>query len=345
MTRKRFLKYALVLISPLVAVLLYWSVSLAGEAKVPDKDIVLKPRNSLTIRASIGYRIDDLDWNVAGLNDFDQYMAKLSELVYKDMKIRQRGIAANFVIDRIYARSSISFGQIRDGEGTDLDYFYDEDRGGIFSPYSISKHEIYNDDVFDVTAGVGYQFTFLDKRMTIVPLAGISSHKQNIRMTDGRQTYTADQALLIGFPDVGPFSEVLDSTYKTKWTSWWLGTDINLKILSDLFLTSSLEYHIADYEAKADWNLIDHFAHPVSFIQEADGQGFVINIGIDYTFIPKWNVGIMCSWATWSTDRGIDRIFWAPWYAALIGSESEEGRLNEANWTSRSLNLSLSYKF
>ena len=338
MTRKKFLKYAFILVCSFVSVSLYSPMSLAAETQEQEQDIPLKSKGYFIIRASAGYRIDDLDWNVAGLNDFDQTMDKLSELVYDDMEIRQRGIAVNLVFDRVYSRASISLGQIRDGQGKDFDYFYDEDNGGRFSPYSISRHEIYNDDVLDITAGIGYRFLFLGKRLTIVPLAGVSSHEQNIRMTDGYQTYTSDQALLIGFPDVGPFSRSLNSTYKTEWTSWWLGTDIHLEVIPDLFLISSLEYHMADYETTADWNLIDSFSHPLSFTQAADGKGFVANVGIEYTFIPKWNAGLMVGWTKWSTDRGVETLFWSD-------GDTSPGILNEANWTSKSLNLSISYKF
>ena len=94
----------------------------------------------------------------------------------------------------------------------------------------------------------------------------------------------------------------------------------------------------ADYEAEADWNLISTFAHPLSFTQAADGKGFVANAGIEYTFIPKWNAGLMVGWTKWSTDRGVETLFWSD-------GDTSPGILNEANWTSKSLNLSISYKF
>ena len=283
---------------------------------------------SVVLSASVGYRMDNLNWNIAG-NQYGGNPNVLSELEFNDIQIYQAGLGLKATLNRIYSRASISFGEIRDGECTDSDY--DEDNRTQL--WSRSKSQINNDDILDISAGLGFQFDLIGEKLKISPLIGLSYHQQNIRMTDLAQTVaTAGRT-----PGVGPISG-LNSTYRTEWKSLWIGADISFEVMTRLLLSSSLEYHTAYYEAKADWNLREDFQHPVSFTHEADGKGLVIKIGINHFFAEHWDIGLTYSWQKWSTDPGYDRVFFA------TGQTSTQ-RLNEVNWDSQSVNLSLSYKF
>jgi hypothetical protein len=143
-------------------------------------------------------------------------------------------------------------------------------------------------------------------------------------MTNGLQVHT-DEAWIGTLYEEGHFDTSLDSTYQTQWRSWWVGMDVRFKVLA-----LSFEYHTADYEADAYWNL-----RGFGFTHEADGTGLVAKIGIDHTFSRHWRVGLLYGWNKWYTDEGIDKI---------VG-QAETQTLNEVNWTSQSINLSLSYKF
>jgi hypothetical protein len=138
--------------------------------------------------------------------------------------------------------------------------------------------------------------------------------------------------------------------------------DMHYEATTSFSLSSSFEYHIADYDAKADWNLRTDYQHPVSFVHKADGKGFVAKAGINYAFaltkastleikgdereLPSekaedhktWSIGLVYSWSKWSTDVGVDYLF-------LTSGITAATLLNEVNWESRSLKLSLSYKF
>ncbi len=327
MNGKTCLRYAAVLIFSIVSIQISLPTCLAFELSDEDIDIVV--RGDSAVRASIGYRVDSLDWNIAG-DQSGQNPNVYSELEFDDMKILQAGIETNLVINRIYSRVSIYLGEITDGNGTDSDYD-DDNRQGLWSrsESAIDKH-----DVIDVTGGLGYEFDFFPRALRIAPLVGVSYHEQNICIKDGIQTVSTPGRT----PDIGPFSDSLNSTYETQWKSLWFGMDIHLRIVSRLFLSSSLEYHIAKYEAKADWNLIDEFKHPVSFTHEADGRGIVSKIGISYTLARDWDTGLTYTWNQWNTEEGEDHSFPATGGMART-------KLNEVNWDSQALNLSCSHTF
>jgi hypothetical protein len=100
----------------------------------------------------------------------------------------------------------------------------------------------------------------------------------------------------------------------------------------------SYEYHWADYEAEADWNLADRFEHPKSFEHDADGNGWIIRAGFNLVLQRHIAVNFNFDYQDWSTDNGTDKVFFADGTTAKT-------RLNEVNWTSYALSLGLSVRF
>ncbi len=280
----------------------------------------------LIIHPGIGFRIDDLKWSIA---DQDGHPNILSELEFNDLIIFQYGFDFDLTVKEIYLRSTLYYGGIIDGKCTDSDYYIDN-REGLFSR---SESEINNDDVQDITVGLGYQFYLNNKKSKIAPLIGISDHQQNLRITNGVQTVATPQLT----PAIGSFPD-LNSTYQAKWNTWWLGMDAFFKVTKNVSLSSSLEFHTANYKAKADWNLRDDFAHPVSYTHKAKGKGIVIKVGINKTLDKHWNVGLMTIWQDWRTSSGIDKLYFST-------GETISTKLNKVDWESKSINLFFSYKF
>ena len=274
----------------------------------------------LKLRPSFGFRMDDLEWSIA---DKDGHPNILSELEFNDLFILQAGIDFNLSIHELYFRSTLNYGEIIDGICTDSDYNLDN-RNGLFSR---SESKINNDNIKDISLGFGYQFYLRHKKVKITPLFGISEHTQNLRITNGVQT----------FPYLGTIPG-LNSTYQSKWSGGWFGMDILFKPAGRFFLTSSLEFHTANYKAKADWNLRDDFDHPVSYTHKAKGNGIVFKAGLNIIFGKHWNAGLENIWQDWWTDSGIDKVY-------LSTGETVSTKLNQVNWESKSINLFLSYKF
>ena len=280
---------------------------------------------------SAGYRKDDLDWNIGGYLLPDYYVNVLSELTWDDLESYQVKFQGSLLIPNVIALRGIAdYGWIFDGDNQDSDYAGDNRT----YEWSRSNNSADDGDVWDVSLAIGYPLRFGGEVIgTITPLIGYSYHEQNLKMSDGYQT----------IPDLGAFPG-LHSSYDTEWYGPWLGIDLNfraaeIKTFAHRFETFfSYEYHWADYEAEADWNLRDDFQHPKSFTHDADGSGWIFRTG--FNFILRRNIALNfnCDYQDWSTDSGTDKIYFADGTTAKT-------RLNEVNWTSYSLGLGLSIRF
>ncbi|MEA3438104.1 MAG: hypothetical protein U9R43_16695 [Thermodesulfobacteriota bacterium] len=278
---------------------------------------------------STGYRVDDLDWNIAGdINGYNPNI--LSELEWKGLESFQLKIANKTVFNQLFLlRGSLAYGWIFDGENQDSDYLGDD------RTFEFSRSNNNSDDgnVLDASFGIGWQFTFGRSDFVMVPVIGYSYHEQNLTITDGCQT----------IPPSGPFSG-LNSTYETEWKGLWIGldftfrTDEKSKISPEIETFISIEYHWADYYAEADWNLRTDFAHPKSFEHEADGHGIVFSTVIRFLLDYHWVLNVNFDYQNWSTDPGTDKVFFSN---GTIG----ETQLNEVNWTSYAIMAGIEYHF
>jgi len=291
-----------------------------------DEDRKSNPSKIINIDSRTGFRRASLNWNIAAP---DNQPNVLSEIEYNDLEIFEASFNAKAVINKIYSRASISFGKIMEGNASDSDYTEDNRN----SLYSKSESDI-NDEVHDLCVGLGYQMDLFSDKFKIAPLAGVSYHTQNIRQTNGIQTVSAGS----GVPSQGEELTGLNSTYETEWRSWFVGVDLDFELVEHLFLSSSLEYHNAAYEAAANWNLRDDFSHPVSFTHEALGEGAVVNISLNRVFAERWLIGLMYGWEEWSTAPGQDILFWKD-------GGTTSSKLNQVTWDSQSVNLSIGYNF
>jgi len=278
---------------------------------------------------STGYRVDDLDWNIAGdINGNNPNI--LSELEWEGLESLQLKIANKTVFNQLFLlRGSLAYGWIFDGENQDSDYLGDN------RTFEFSRSNNNSDDgnVLDASFGIGWQFTFGRSDFVMAPVIGYSYHEQNLTITDGEQT----------IPPSGSFPG-LDSTYETEWKGPFIGlgftfrTDEKSKITPEIETFISIEYHWADYYAEADWNLRTDFAHPKSFEHEADGHGIVFSTVVKFLFDYHWSLNINLDYQNWSTDAGDDRVFFANGTIA-------ETQLNEVNWTSYAIMAGIEYHF
>ena len=276
-----------------------------------------------------GYRVDDLDWNIAG-NASGANPNIVSELTWRDLESYQLKLGGKGTINRIfYLRGSAAFGWVLSGEVQDSDYNGDN-RTQEFSR-SISSAD--DSTVLDATVAFGYPFKLASDRFRLIPLVGFSYSEQNLTMKDGVQVLSQP-------PQTQPFGPIvgLDSTYDTKWYGPWAGVDLSFKASNKILLFAGFEYHWADYKAEANWNLRTDLAHPKSFEHEADGPGILITAGGDYIFAAPWSLGLEVNYQDWSTDAGIDRQFNSDGTMAVT-------RLNEVNWESFAIMLRVTYRF
>ena len=277
-----------------------------------------------------GYRVDELDWNIAG--DISGSSPNiLSELTWDDIESYQLRFDGRLVWPQLIAlRGSFAYGWIFDGENQDSDYLGDN---RTFE-FSRSNNNTEGDNVWDASVAVGYPFRFGKTVIgTVTPLAGYSHHEQQLEITDGYQT----------IPHTGSFSG-LDSSYDTEWKGPWIGIDLHFRAAKmesfahrfETYLT--YEYHWTDFDAEGNWNLRDDLDHPKSFKHDTDSEGYIIRAGFNYRITQHWALNANFDYLDWSTEDGTSKVFFAD------GTDAKT-RLNEVNWTSWSGMFGLSLRF
>ncbi|MGS2738448.1 hypothetical protein [Sinomicrobium sp. M5D2P17] len=223
-------------------------------------------------------------WSIAG-NIQGENPDILSELSWSGLRgpgvqIRGEGtVWKNMVIG---ADLSVFFST--GGEATDTDYAGNNRTEKQFETNLMAdKGENYT---WNVTAG--YLFN-IGQRFGLIPAIGYGEQRQNLFLLDG---------------------EALNSSYKTRWKGpvFRLSAFYSSRIWE---VTCTFTYAQQQYYAAANWNLIDAFAHPVSFEHKAKGHHFS---GIhELIFLPerRFSPLLFVSYETGSTGTGTDTLYLA----------------------------------
>jgi hypothetical protein len=293
----------------------------------------LHPAHAADIKADIslstGFRVDDLNWNIAG-NLSGSNPNILSELTWSNLETLQATVSGRALVNGwLYMRGSLGYGWTFDGDNLDSD-FSGNDRT---QEYSRSSNSAEGGRLFDGSIGLGYPFSFLSGRLSLSPLVGGSYSAQKLTLRDGVQVIASSPST----PPAGPI-QGLDSTYDASWLGPWLGIDVSFAIADKVLLFGSVEYHWAAFEAQGNLNLRNDLAHPRSFEHDADGKGVLLQLGIEYLLTGPWSLNLAFNYQKWSAGPGIDRLYYAN------GSVAET-RLNEVDWDSYALMLGVVYRF
>lgn len=294
-----------------------------------------KPGGSL----SLGYRVDSLDWSISGGSGGPNI---LSELEWNDMDILQLSAElSGSSATGIYFRGLFDYGWVQDGVNRDSDYAGDNRT----LEFSRSVNDTDGGVVMDISAGLGLVFSMGESdQLQVIPMLGLSYHQQDLRMRNGNQRVSDLANFQIIDPSVtsvlplGPFPG-LNSRYDAEWSGPWIGADIILNMREAGVAFVRVEGHSVNYSAQATWNLRGDLAQPVSFEHEANGQGWLLELGWQGEDSPDyWVWGVSVITQSWNTDAGIDRIFGAGGGVGVTG-------LNEVNWVSNSVNITLRKAF
>jgi len=292
---------------------------------------------------SAGYRVDQLDWNIAG-NTAGTNPNILSELTWDDLEsyqitARGRAVMANprLPVGGVI-RGSFSYGDLFSGSNQDSDYFGDNRT----REFSRSSNNADDGTVWDASLGGGVVFFMAGGKFSLTPLLGGSYHKQNLSMNDGYQTVSdLSQAPPlppgITLPPIGPIAG-LDSTYETEWRSGWLGLDLDYLPTPVFSVHGTVEVHGGNYEATGNWNLRSDLQHPNSFKHTSDNAyGLVTNLGLRAGG-PQLQLTVDFYYQKWQADDGVDRTYFSDGTYGIT-------KLNEVNWEATSINAGLSVRF
>jgi len=310
-----------------VAILFFPAVCLALSF-FAGQDVRAGSSGPLEIGMQAGFRQDQVDWNIGG-NLGGQDVDVFSELEWDDLDIWQLGISGKAWLFsstqtvRPYINGTLNYGWITDGSVRDSDYNGNNRTMESFRMLAATD----DDNVFDVSIGLGFEKRVFQK-LTVGFSGGYSYHEQNLRLTDGHQIIPVNQ----------PISG-LDSTYESKWYGPFAGIDLALQPLPQFSLLGSVQYHWADYEAEADWNLRSDLAHPVSFRHEAEkGGGVFGTLKGRYLFSNGLMLDLAFDYISLSAKDGIDQTILADGSSIFV-------KLNEVNWQSSAITLGFSYSF
>lgn len=282
-----------------------------------------------------GLRKDDFQWSIAG-NGAGTGPNVLSQLTWSDVDSYYTALSNRTIFNRnLYFRGVLDYAFIQNGRIQDSDYRVDNRQ----DEYSRSISNSGGDQIWDISIGAGYPFYFMQDRLMLAPLLGYAYHAQNLRIQDGVQVITWASG-----PDLGPL-DGLNSTYRSVWHGPWFGFDLSYRPSTKAFggrypmaFGFSLEYHYADYEAEANWNLRSDFQHPVSFEHFADGQGISLSAEWHLGLSAQWDFVFQTTFQRWKTGNGLDQVYNSN---GTIG----QTRLNEVEWRNHSMVVGANYRF
>lgn len=253
------------------------------------------------IDAAGGWRVEDFSWDIAGSPQGTDPNV-LSELQWDDLELFLVQAAGDIEIptDRLpfagVLRARVAYGWIVDGRNRDSDYAGDNRT----DEFSRSLNQADDGDLLEVDIALGPRFRSAGNALSISPLIGYAYREQQLTMTDGVQA----------IPDLGGF-DGLDNTYTHVWKGPFAGLDLAWTAGERLLLKASAEYHWADFNAEANWNLRSDFDHPKSFEHGADGRGIVISLGAGVAISSRWSIDLTLTYQRWKARNGIDRVFFS----------------------------------
>jgi opacity protein-like surface antigen len=287
-------------------IVLIYAMAFAGVLRAQSQS------DKLQLSLSTGYQREDFKWSIAGNLD-GQNPNIYSELQWK--KLGGQSIAAslqwNFwgrlLLNGGYERTAIKSGTVRDNDyngdnrsNPAYDQLFDADKG--FTR--------------DIYAGIGYKLINTET-FSLTPYAGYYAGKQSLHLYDRSGQY----------PD-------LNSIYDTDWKGPFVKALAQLQLAKKLSATATVSYTQADYNAKADWNLISSFQHPVSYRHTANGYGLDAGAGMQYAITQNIGVNIGARYFTWQTGEGVDELY-------LTSGESEKTQLNGVDRKGYKINLGI----
>lgn len=270
--------------------------------------------NASELNLQGGWRRDELKWSIAGFQDTPNI---LSELTWDDLNIAL--VSGRAILDLpvgLIIKAEGDYGKILSGEVQDSDYFGDNRT----IEFSRSNSDAGKGEVYDLSAAVGYPL--MDYELfSLVTYGGYSSHHQNLRIYNGRQTVESDFS-----PPIGPIPG-LDSKYDARWSGPWVGAEADIN-LWDVLLSVTYEYHWGRYRGKGFWNLRQDLVG--GFTHTADMHGNVLKARIEKLF-NCWLLGLEVSGQEWRSQDGHDE---TPFIDPEVGLVIGQTKLNPVKWRS-----------
>ena len=195
--------------------------------------------------------------------------------------------------------------------------------------FAKSKAKSNKGEVFDLSGGVGWLFTFIGKRVTIAPIIGYSHHEQHLRMNNLKVDFDF-------IDDISGSIPGLHSNYRARWMGTWFGVDMTYDpCCHHIRFFGTFEYHLGRFHGTGHWNLRDDFVH--DFKQHAWAHGYLALGGIAWDFCRYWSVTMTGMCERWKSNHGKDRTFFR--------EKTLKSRFNGAHWHTFQFMWSIEYRY
>jgi hypothetical protein len=269
---------------------------------------------------SLSSRSDKLNWSIA-IDDVNE----ASKVKWDELRVPQIQFSGKIMLNHDwFLEGYYSTGSINSGVASDTDY---AQSGQVFLNMQSSAGGSVSDVSLAVGKALNIELSNDVSILSISPLLGLSFHQQKLKMTDGVQVYPTETSI-----------PQLDNGYSAIWNSVWVGLGAEYLLQPDIELNALVKFHKASYDARANWNLRHDLKHPVSFEHDADGQGSVLSVGLNYYFTRNLFFGFHIERQDWETKKGGDRTFFS-------SGRTEYYTLNSVKWESEVYSLALGYQF
>lgn len=228
------------------------------------------------------YNSSSLEWSIAGNID-GQFPNILSELKFNNIKSIGAYIKGEYYpIKSLVISVSFNKNEVINGKGTDTDYKDDNRSNPIFE-------KNFTSNIGNFTAlksGIGFPVRISNKTM----------------ITPAILYYLTKQKFYLLSNEI----EGLKSTYQTTINGAEISVKTNVFLNKFMNTSLNLSYHIVNYNAEANWNLIEIFKHPVSFSQISKGSGYNIDIAFGFKLNKIFSVTAAGDLNLTKISKGID---------------------------------------
>lgn len=234
-----------------------------------------------------GYHQENFRWSIAG-NSAGQAPNIYSELKWRRVGGQAVEAALRYGLGRrwvFFAEGSRVF--TRTGRVSDKDYAGDNRTATLYNQEFAGS----NGYSYAFSAGGGYRL-WPGRRLELTPYAGFGGSGEHLTITDPGGLY--------GF---------LNSYYQTSWYGPLVRATASWRLGGRWRVSGSATYHQVSYRAKADWNLISDFSHPVSFRHRADGYGVEGELDVQYRIGRRLGLMLAADAFRWETGKGIDELY------------------------------------
>lgn len=251
----------------------------------------------LHIEVTSGVQQENLHWSIAG-NSAGQDPNIYSELKWRHIGGYTAGAAIQWEVWRklvILAEGSRQFTGW--GRVTDRDYGGNDRTDAVYDQGFQSRQGY----AYTASFGLGYMLR-PGVTLELTPYAGYGFSGQSLDITSESVAF-------------------LNSHYHTGWRGPFLRAAAVWHPRSRWSVTGRVTWHQVVYRGTADWNLIQTFAHPVSFRHRADGYGIEVGLGLHYRLSSRVALLAAADYFDWQTGRGVDELY-------LTSGPSQETRLN-----------------